>query len=302
MGKRHGKILNSLGFTDLHYLDPESKKKRFRLKEIYSSFEELNSQDFQGAIISSPANNHFEGVKFCLSRNLPFMLEKPLSHKSKNWRTLTNSIETKNLKNFVAYPRRFGYAYKYIKTCIEKKKIGEIKFVFSNFSQDFRKYRPDYKNTYYVNRDMGGGIILDALSHHLDLMIYFFGDIKKIKSLSKNIVIKNSDCEDFAILNLSFLNRDIEGLIIGNQFQKPNTDFIEITGTKKSIKYDRILSRLSISKGDGWTHKKIDGDWNYFLEEQIKNFIKMLKGKKFEGTSLREALNNLETIEQKEEI
>ena len=61
MGKRHGKILNSLGFTDLHYLDPESKKKRFRLKEIYSSFEELNSQDFQGAIISSPANHHFEG-------------------------------------------------------------------------------------------------------------------------------------------------------------------------------------------------------------------------------------------------
>jgi len=38
------------------------------------------------------------------------------------------------------------------------------------------------------------------------------------------------------------------------------------------------------------------------LEEQIKNFIKMLRGKKFEGTSLREALNNLETIEQKEEI
>ena len=78
-------------------------------------------------------------------------------------------------------------------------KFGNLRIIKSNFSQDFRKYRPDYKNTYYSKINYGGGAIFDALTHHIDLLIFFAGKIKSVSSLSKNLVFSGVEGEDFSI-------------------------------------------------------------------------------------------------------
>ena len=54
----------------------------------------------------------------------------------------------------------------------------------SNFSQDFRNLRKDYKNIYYSQMNESGGIVYDALSHHINLLTYFMGKIKRLKKRS----------------------------------------------------------------------------------------------------------------------
>ena len=71
--------------------------------------------------------------------------------KKKGWKELINDIKNKKLICSVAYPRRESKAYNYIKTLIDKDKIGKLKIIRSNYSQDFRNLRKDYKKIYYSN-------------------------------------------------------------------------------------------------------------------------------------------------------
>ncbi len=306
MGCQHIEIFSELGFRNLVVYD-ENKETVIKVKKRFphvKKLEKLNlsNQEFDGVIISTPPNTHQKIVRLCLKNNLPFLLEKPLGESSKGWKEIIRDLKKKEIPSFIGYPRRFGEGYLKLKKICDSGNIGKIIFIHSTFSQDFSRYRPDYKNTYYVNHKTGGGIIFDALSHHMDYFVFLFGPIKKITSLKEKNIILDTQVEDFAILDISFRNNDVEGLIIGNQFQKPNTDLIEIIGTKGSLKYDRIKNILYKSLNDEWKEEKINGDWKEILKKQALSFIDLINKKKTIGTSLAEGLNIVESIESRKSL
>ena len=133
-------------------------------------------------------------------------------------------------------------------------------------------------------------------------MVYLFGEIKNIKTKLKKVAILDTECEDFALTHIEFKNNNTIGFIQGNQFQKPNTDLIEIVGEKISIKYDRIKNKFSSSNNETWIDEEISGDWDKILFDQSKNFLNLIRGLNYEGTSLKEGLNILECIEKRKEI
>ena len=91
----------------------------------------------------------------------------------------------------------------------------------------------------------------------------------------ENKIIKNIDGSDYAVLILKFKNK-VSGLIIANQFQKPNYDFIELIFDKGNIKYDRISGNLKIINSKK-TIKNYNfyEDWEFVILSQISVFLKV---------------------------
>ena len=158
--------------------------------------------------------------------------------------------------------------YNHLKGLIDKGKIGKLRIIKSNYSQDFRSLRKDYKKIYYSKKNQGGGIIYDALTHHLNLMSYYGGKIKEIKKYEDRLEYKDIKVSDSGILIIKFFN-NIMGIIYGNQFQKPNIDEIEFIGTKGNLIFDRIKNEILLI---GKKEKKI----KRFSENYDDMFLKQI--------------------------
>ena len=254
MAKRHIFALTKIGEVEIYCFDISNTV----IKNLQSSFPkvilvtDLNSvtdRSFDGCIIAAPTPFHIDYMEWSLDKKIPFLVEKPINSDEKNILPLIKKVRSSGLFAGVAFPRRHSAGIRILAGKLKQGDIGELKSLRLEFSQDFRKYRPDYAKTYYANTNTGGGILMDALSHHVDLACLFAGTVSKVSCFYDKLVFDNVEVEDTAALLLKFKN-GILGSITGNQFQKPNTDFIELIGTKGSMRYERVTGMLSINMSE----------------------------------------------------
>ena len=300
MGKKHLNIIEYFKNSIVYCYDSnEDQLNTLKLDKKIKKILNLNEvkEKIKLAIIATPTDTHLRYAKWCVKNGIHFLIEKPIANKITGIKKLILDCERKKIIAGVAFPRRHSAAIIEIKERVRNGEIGDLRIIRSNFAQDFRKYRPDYKSIYYSNAETGGGILMDALSHHINLLCFFGGRVEKVQAIYDRLVFDDVSVEDSAIINLRFKN-GILGSVTGNQFQKPNEDFIELVGTSGNIKYERITGKLEWfnSKNEKWKSKKIDGNWNKILMNQEKDFIKCINGKSNIKTNLNDGLHHLEII------
>jgi len=289
IGKKHFKILKNKNHK-IFIVDKHNK--------TFSKISNLAKEKIDYAIISTPPNTHLRYATLMTKLNIPFLLEKPLGNSVKGWKNLDKIIKKKKLVCGVAYPRRNHDFFKKIKSKILKGYIGKVKLIKCNFSQDFRKYRTDYANIYYSQKNNAGGLVTDALIHHINLVNYFYSNPKIIFSKIDNLVIKNLKVEDFAHVLLKY-NKNIYCIFSSNHFQKNYEDKIKFIGTKGTITINRYKNEVLYHFNDKKPiRQKINFDWNLLLKNQIDNFEKSLRNKVEIKTSILDALKDLKICKQ----
>ena len=137
-----------------------------------------------------------------------------------------------------------------------------------------------------------GGIVFDALSHHLNLLAYYAGKIRKINKSEMKLVYRDINVSDTALISIYFKN-NVFGIIFGNQFQKPNIDEIEFIGTKSNIIFDRINNKLYLINKNKRLIKSFNETYEDLFLSQIKNFLGCIKKRIKPKTTLSEELENL---------
>tara|TARA_B100001063_G_scaffold242163_1_gene270325 strand:+ start:18 stop:1001 length:984 start_codon:yes stop_codon:yes gene_type:complete len=299
IGLRHIKILKFLNYKiflyELNNVISVKLKKVNYIDVILNNLNNINSFNFEFSVICSPSQTHLEYCKILIKHNIPFLCEKPFSNTLVGLDKFNLVLKKSKVKSCVGYPRRSSKGVIRIKDILDSRKFGNLRIIKSNFSQDFRKYRPDYKNTYYSKINSGGGAIFDALTHHIDLLIFFAGKIKSVSSISKNLVFSGVEGEDFSLNHFIFENGVI-GDVHCNQFQKPNYDKIEFICSKANISFDRISNVIKIKKDDSGNFEEIqfDDDWDEIFKMQTINFIE--NNINFQ-TSVDEAIHNVQVCQ-----
>lgn len=304
MGRRHLKAFSEAGAA-LHCFDVDPSRVKavvadFPMVKGHSRLEDIPVESLHGAVIVSPTDTHMHYAAWCAEGSLPFLVEKPISNRVEGVQEVIERVRKSRLAAGVAYPRRNSAAVRRMKTLVANGFIGELKAIHSVFSQDFRKYRPDYRETYYARLATGGGLLMDALSHHVDLVTHFGGEVKSVASMSDRSVFEGCEGEDSAVVILRFRN-GILGSVTGNQFQKPNVDRIELIGTSGSLAYERVTGILSWNHSDkpAWEHERVDGNWDAVVRNQAAAFLLALDpdgSREALPTTLEEALHSLKVV------
>jgi predicted dehydrogenase len=174
---------------------------------------------------------------------------------------------------------------------------GKIKMGRFNSSQDYRKYRPDYQQTYYAKAAEGGGCILDAASHTLNLAQWYFGEVQDVMAMSDRLVFEGVEAEDSAIILIRFADGSLVEVFC-NQFQKPNTTEIELIGTKGNLKYiaEGQEHKIFFCKDDSNLWQELAnyrvGRDTYYLA-QAQDFLAAIRGEREFPTSLLEGKRTL---------
>ena len=307
IGRRHIKAYLSSNRATVSIVEPDNEKigniqKEFNIKKTFTNIKNVNLHEFDLAVICSPANLHVEAMKLCAISKLSFMVEKPLSTSMEGVDEVIELVKKNNLFARVGYTRRNTHEMRALKSKIENKKIGDLKLVFINDSQDFPKYRPDYQKIYYAHPEMGGGAILDASTHIIDHLIWMIGKPTEVSCMFDRLVLTGTNTEDTCLINMRFSNGVMSNITV-NQFQKPNSKSYEFIGIKGNLMLTHSTLKFADDDSGFWKEEKNYMEGFNPMEVHQNNFslqanriLDGLEGKECDLTTLDEAKLNLKVV------
>lgn len=186
-----GSVLRAVASRD--YGKSLAFKDEFDAEIAYGSYEELvNDPAVDICYISTINPFHYELAKLCLEHNKPVVVEKPFTINAKQAEALIKLAHEKNLFLMEAMWMRFNPAIHQVKQWIEEGRIGEARLLQANFGYDGG---PD-KTARHLNRELGGGALLDIGIYNLSLCGMIFGhafkDIKSTVELDEEMGVDRS--------------------------------------------------------------------------------------------------------------
>lgn len=302
IGERHIRCFLKTGRAKVSVC--EVKKERleylkinYPISETFTSLDEIDLSRFDGVVIATPAHLHIPIAIHCAKSGTACLIEKPLSVDLNRVDELIEIINKKNILMGVAYVRRSLPSYKELKELVNKGIIGILKMGRINMSQEYPKYRPDYKNIYYSKEEMGGGCVLDAATHSINLAQYYFGEIKDVVGFYDHLELEGVSVEDSSIIILRFESKSLVDIFV-NQFQKPNITEVELIGNEGNLKYivNGEFHQILFCNNDSNNWKEI-ASYKFNRDDpfifQANEFLDALDGKCLLSTDILEAKKTL---------
>ncbi len=307
IGQRHIRGYARTGRATVHIIEPDERRREhclstYGIERAYAGVDDAPFDRYDAAVICSPAHTHVPLGLRCARAELPFFVEKPLSVDLDGVEELCEEVSRRALPVRVGYVRRSSTEAQELRRRALAGDVGELKLAYVNFSQDYRKYRPDYREIYYAKEATGGGVILDAASHAIDLLMWIMGPIAEVCGMHDRMVFEGVECEDTALMLLRFASGAMAQVSL-NQFQKPNVQVFEIIGTEGNIRLD--MASLSLSTDDSGEWKPLAHPRQFpagadplEIHEarfalQANLFLDTVSGEKTPLTTIEEARENL---------
>lgn len=205
-----------------------------------NAFELINDPAVNAIYVATPPLQHEEYTIAALEAGKPVYVEKPMAVSEAAGKRMAEAADKNKLPLCVAHYRRAQPLFIKLKELLASKIIGDIKFI--NLTYTAPPLSPDNlkepKIKWRVEPGIaGGGLFHDLAPHQLDLMLYFFGKIKKASGISSNQARLYS-ADDIVSGNMIFENGAIfNGLWCFTVPEEETKDKCEITGTKGTISF-----------------------------------------------------------------
>jgi len=260
IGKRHALGLTETGRVALTLVEPDEGRRhnaatQFPAAVAHAGLEgaDLGSHDL--AVICTPAHLHVPMMQACIDAGVSFLVEKPLAVTMDGVDATIDNVRRSGVLARVGYIRRIGPELRTMREQIEAGKIGDLKLAYVNGSQEFPKYRPDYRTTYYSRPEMGGGAVLDAASHVFDMLIWTMGKPVTVGAMYDRLVLDGSETEDTCLVTIRFESGAMANVAI-NQFQKRNVFTTEFIGTRGNLQMDHSTLNFTDDDSGEWSESR----------------------------------------------
>ncbi|PWI48905.1 hypothetical protein CEE45_04015 [Candidatus Heimdallarchaeota archaeon B3_Heim] len=282
IGRRHARCLHKIGVTDIVALRTGKGTKKELSEDLKNIKEVFDREDFyslnlDGLIISNPTSFHVESMKTALEYEIPILIEKPIA-------SSLESIEKLKIhdlsKILVGYCLRYDEIINVVKEFIDSNRLGRIFKAHLFCGQYLPLWHPyaEYRTEYYSRKDLGGGA-LRTLSHEIDLMHYFFGNVDELFASVEKLSNLEIDVDD----NVHIFCRMKGGSRIHVELDYLNPTYQRtgrILGEVGELTYSFSNKKVSFTDFKGKTeivYENLVLDPNGMYLNQIKDFINLIK-------------------------
>jgi len=241
IGERHAKHINELGILQAVCDIDSAKANNLATKyktTSYTDIDELLSRekDIDVVSICTPNGLHAEHSIKALKARRNVLCEKPMAISVYDCGEMIKTAERMNKRLFVIKQNRFNPPVVAVKQALDEKRLGNIFSIqltcFWNRNEDY------YKNNWKGTKELDGGTLYTQFSHFIDLLYWFFGDVKHVCAFTKNFAHQDIiEFEDSGVVILQFYSGAIGTINYSvNSFGKNMEGSLTILGEKGSIK------------------------------------------------------------------
>jgi len=210
VGKIHLRHSKKLGNANLVAVADISKKARkiakdADVKKTFANYEHLlKDDDIDAVIIALPTHLHLQCATQVAEAKKHIFLEKPIARNVTEAQEIISAAQKNSVKLMIGYPLRFNTEFRNVKEKIKNGTLGEVEIANATyissgpFFHRTESHTPTSVPEWWFKKELtGGGALIDIGSHMINLLRWYFGDIKSIKSLLGYRL--NMDIEDSAI-------------------------------------------------------------------------------------------------------
>jgi predicted dehydrogenase len=131
-------------------------------------------------------------------------VEKPLSHTIEGVNELISSWKESKIVGLIGYCLRYDPAARCFRQLLAEEALGRILHVRVECGSWLPDWRPgrDYRESVSAKKELGGGVLLE-LSHELDYIRWFFGDMENVDAILHNSSVLGLDVEENSELLLT---------------------------------------------------------------------------------------------------
>lgn len=140
---------------------------------VFNSLENmLKNDDVDLVIVASPNHLHYEHTKAALEANKHVVVEKPFSIEPEHGEELAKLAEARKLKLSVFHNRRWDKSFLELLAAMHDEEIRNL----DRLDLTWNRNRPEVKNRWKENSQLGGGSLYDLGAHMLDQAFLLLGN------------------------------------------------------------------------------------------------------------------------------
>ncbi len=266
-------------------------EKKYNITSIKKlGFFKNNNIKIDAAFICNPSSMHVSTAEWCIKRNIPIFVEKPVATNKNDLKKIQRLLKSrKKYVNVVGYQLRFNPLIKFVKNYVfDREKLGKIyncEIYHGEHVDNFHSYE-SYKNSYTSKKKLGGGVSLTQI-HELDYLNYFYDGYSLLDSkyISQKISKLKIDVEDNYVSIFKFKSKLKKNMSLAkitcSFLQVPNKRTIFISCEFGSFYADLNSSKIKILRPN---KKEIVKKFNFYRNdmfvEEVKNFLDQIENKR----------------------
>jgi predicted dehydrogenase len=241
---------------------------------VVKNVEEVISEHVQAAIISSPSTEHLRQADELVLAGVHLLVEKPLSHSLDNVINLLEKVESQGIVGLVGYIFHYDPAAQKFYEILQSHALGELLHARVECGSYLPDWRPeqDYRKTVSAASQKGGGVLLE-LSHELDYIRWFLGDIHSVQASLFNSGYLEIEVEESADLILT--NKRGIPISMHLDFNRRHPSrFCSIQGTKGQLIWNVLEKKVMWQSVNGNPEvESFDIERDYMYREQLYHFL-----------------------------
>lgn len=266
-----------------HLESAQSIAKKYHVPRAYNDYRQmLEKENLDAVFVVLPEALHPEVVNDCLNAGVHVFVEKPLGLSAQEAASVAATSEKTGKHVMVGFMKRYAPAY------VEAKKVMQDKMQFGEILSMTGKFaaRPFGNEEFYLK---------NATIHFIDLIRFFFGDIKDVTGYSNS----QNGCIDVAFSFASESGQVGNMLFAGTPSWSRHSEDITITGSYGFVKVeemrkvtyhfaqqdykppaprwqlvdeeDRIITSIDTSSSGGWKDLYLNG-----YVGEVEHFLKSI--------------------------
>jgi len=154
----------------------------------------LAIQELEGVIVSTPPASHEEIVMAALAAGKHVLCEKPLSNSLPACRRMVAASRTSGKLLTCGFNHRYFPAVKFLKQTLDSGRLGVLDHVRAFAGHTGLS---EFKASWMYDKDqIGGGALMDAGIHVIDLARYVLGEVSQVYGVATGNVWKLDRSED----------------------------------------------------------------------------------------------------------
>jgi len=255
-------------------------------------------QPFDAVVICTPAHLHVPMARAALEAGKHVLIEKPLSQSLAGVDSLLQAHASSGRHASVAYIYRVVPVLAAAGAFLREGSLGPVLQATLNSGQHFPAMRPPhtvpYHQTYYRDRQTGGGAIQDAITHLANWVESVVGPTDSVLCDCAHLALPHVEVEDTVHIAARHGGTLVSYTL--NQFQAPNESTLQFNTALGSVRIELHLQRWGVMKlGEpGWTWHECpvpERDTNFIL--QADAFLDQIEGQPSRLCSLADAVQTL---------
>jgi predicted dehydrogenase len=235
------------------------------------------------ALITTPTSLHLRLAITAAERGCHLFIEKPLADQWDGTEQLVQLVREKNLVTLVGCNMRFHPGLRAVQRLLTEGAVGRVTAARFEMGQHLPDWHPqeDYRQNYSARRDLGGGVILDAI-HELDYARWLLGEVSAVTCFAGKTSSLEIETEDTAEILLRFTSGTI-GEVHLDYVQRAHRRTCQIIGEEGTIHWDYGAGRVNwfSARTRSWSELLNPPGWqpNQMYVDEMRHFIACLDGK-----------------------